>query len=400
MDPGRIILSAGWDVQVCTSCGALVEAAAIVLKFEKVKRTLKLFLLLFLFVGCGQKDRQFPARKDIVETVYASGKILPDSEYTACALNQGLIVRKLVKTGDLVDAGAPLYLLDNKGPAALTAATAITLRQARRDLRQNSAVLQELRAAVGSAELRYKNDSLTYDRYRNLWSQNIGTRVNLDRWQTQYQISLNDRDAAREKYRSTFDQLRLAEQQAVGQTANARAELSQYLVRAAASGMVYQTLKEAGEAVRPNEALALLGKKNNPIIRLDVDQQDISRLQPRQLVLLKSDVSGDRVLTAHVVRIYPVMNEADQTFRVEAVFDSRPSSAFIHCSVEANIVIRRKHRCLIIPSSFLLSGNQVMILQDGQKKRVTVRTGIRNLEAVEILSGLNEHSELLNPDRN
>jgi multidrug efflux pump subunit AcrA (membrane-fusion protein) len=73
--------------------------------------------LLILF-GCKSSSTIHPVKKDIVETVYASGKIMADSEYTIYALNPGTVIKKLAKEGDSVKKGQILYTINNTAPAA------------------------------------------------------------------------------------------------------------------------------------------------------------------------------------------------------------------------------------------------------------------------------------------
>lgn len=347
--------------------------------------------------GCRNGDLQYPVQKDIVETVYASGKIMADSEYTVYALSPGIITAKLVREGDLIRRGSLLYAIRNTGPAARSAAADEALNYARGNLAADSRVLNDLKIARRNADLRFLNDSVNYARYRNLWVQNIGTRSNLDNLQTQYELSLNERRSAREKYFATVNDLKLALRNAKSQSVNARADLDNYSIRAEGPGMVYQTLKESGEAVKANEAVALIGKANSRIMRLEVDQQDVDRIRIGQTVLLKTDVSGDRIYKAAVDRIYPVMNEADQTFRVDAVFTDTGLQSFIHSSVEANIVTSKKRNCLVIPVTYLLAGDSVITKASSGKKTVAVKIGIRTLDEVEIIAGITRQTGLINP---
>jgi HlyD family secretion protein len=186
-------------------------------------------------------------------------------------------------------------------------------------------------------------------------------------------------------------------QNAKSQAASAQNDLNNYFIRAEANGTVFQTFKEAGEAVRANEVVAILGETNNRIIRLAVDQQDISKIKNGQEVLLKADVSGNTIYKASVSRIYPLMNEVDQTFRVDAIFQDSTQQTFIHSSVEANIITEQKNNVLVIPRKALVADDSVQVKQDGKIKMMAVKTGIRTLDEVEILSGLDESSEVIVP---
>jgi HlyD family secretion protein len=92
-----------------------------------------------------------------------------------------------------------------------------------------------------------------------------------------------------------------------------------------------------------------------------------------------------------------MMNESDQTFRVDAEFTNNLQQPFIHSSVEANIIIRKKENALIIPGKAMIGRDSVQIRQSGKATTIAVKTGIQTLDNIEILSGLDESSEVIVP---
>jgi hypothetical protein len=82
---------------------------------------------------------------------------------------------------------------------------------------------------------------------------------------------------------------------------------------------------------------------------------------------------------------------------VHAAFVNADSQPYIHSSVEANIIIQKKKQCLVVPSQVLLAGDSLKINQDGHVKTIAVKTGIHTIDEVEILSGLDEHADLIVP---
>lgn len=362
-------------------------------------RTLFFAIALLLLTSCGKNNSIHPQKKDIIETVYASGRIMADSEYTVYALNAGTVVGKLVNEGDHVTKNQVIYKINNTAPAAKLEAANMSYDNAKQNLSPNSRVLNDLKIATQNAGIKFSNDSLQYARLKALWSENIGTKSALDNAELQYRTSLNGKRSARERYYSTVNDLAVSLKNAQSQVASAQNDFNNYIIRAENAGTIYQMLKEKGEAVKSNEAVALLGKSSSRLIRLAVDQQDINRLKVDQQVLLKTDATGDKIYQAKVLRIYPTMNEADQTFRVDAVFTGSDSQPFIHTSVEANIIIQRKQQALVIPSQVLLTGDSVKVKQDGKVKTIAIKTGIHTLDEVEVLSGLDEHSDIVVPSQ-
>ncbi|HTD41368.1 MAG TPA: efflux RND transporter periplasmic adaptor subunit [Mucilaginibacter sp.] len=363
----------------------------------------KIFNIAFTLLGvvytnsCTSNKIVHPQKKDIIETVYASGKIMADSEYTAYALNPGTVIKKLVKEGDRVKKGQILYVINNSTQTAKLEAADLSYHTAQENLSSRSRILTDLKLSMQNAEIKFSNDSLQYTRLKNLWNQNIGTKSALDNAEVQYRTSLNEKHSAREKYFSAVNDLNISLKNAKSQVASAQTDLNNYIIRAENDGTVYQMMKEKGEAVKGNEAIVMLGKSSDRLIRLAVDQQDIDRIKVGQQVLLKTDATRENIFKASVVRIYPTMNEADQTFRVDAAFNNQSQQSYIHTSVEANIIIQQKHQVLVVPSRFLLKGDSIKIKQDGRVRTIAIKTGIHTLDEIEVLDGLNEQSELITP---
>ncbi len=371
-------------------------------RFDKriIKQYSFLFsLFLFFTAGCRNMDTIHPQRKDIVETVYASGKIIAENEYYVYALSSGTVLKKLAKEGDAVKKGQTLYIISYDAPAAKVEAARSNYSNAEANLSEQSRILNDLRLSMQNAETKFINDSLQYVRLKNLLDQDIGTKTNLDNAYTNYLISLNAKKSAAEKYHSTYNDLTVSLHNAKSQLVSAQSDLDNYFIRSEDNGSVYQTFKEAGEAVRPNDMIALLGESAQRIIKLSVDQQDINKIKTGQEVLLKTDITGNQIYHAVITRIYPVMNEADQTFRADAVFTDNLQQPYIHSSVEANIIIQKKNNVLIIPRNALLAADSVQVKQKGDIKKVFVQTGIVSLDEAEVLSGLDESSEVVLPSK-
>jgi HlyD family secretion protein len=344
-------------------------------------------------------DTVKPQRKDITEAVYASGKIISENEYTVFALSNGTVKEKKVREGDVVSKNQVLYIISNDAPSARLDAARSAYENARSNVSEHSGILNDLRLAVENAHVKFSNDSLNYFRLKKLLKENATSQSNLDNAYTTYTISLNQRKSAEEKYRSAREDLNVSLENAKSQLAAAQNDLGNYFIRAASGGTVFQTLKETGEAVHAGEVVALLGESNSRIIKLAVDQQDISKIKAGQEVLLKTDVSGNTIYKAEISRIYPVMNEADQTFRADAIFKDSTQQPFIHSSVEANIIVQKKQNAFVIPRKALLPEDSVHVKLDGKIKTIAVKTGIRTLDDVEVLSGLDESAEVIVPSQ-
>ena len=76
---------------------------------------------------------------------------------------------------------------------------------------------------------------------------------------------------------------------------------------------------------------------------------------------------------------------------MDAVFTDVPPNLCPGLTVEANIIVREKPEALVIPKSYLLPGDSVMLQN---KEKIKVKTGLKNLKYVEIVSGLDTTATL------
>ena len=106
------------------------------------------------------------------------------------------------------------------------------------------------------------------------------------------------------------------------------------------------------------------------------------------------DAYKDVVFKAKVSKIYPKKDERNQTFLVEALFNKPPEILYPGLSGEANIVISKKANVLTIPIAYLTSDNKVKT-DDGL---VFVKTGLQNMDYVEILSGISKETYIYKPE--
>lgn len=350
-----------------------------------------------LFVKKNKAVTIKPEHKSITEAVYASGFIVPKNEYKVYALSDGYIVGKFKNAGDEVKKGEAILQIQNDATAAKLSASSAAYDYAKLNASDNSPVLLDLKNKIRSAEARYRNDSLNYARFQNMFAANAVTKNQMDQATLQWEVSTNDYKSARELYQKTKDQLQVELRNAQSGLAASGQEAGNYTIRSLMDGMVYDLTKELGEAVRRNDLVGMVGETGSKLLELSVDQSDIARIKIGQKVVVKLDLTGDKVYQASITKIYPNMNQNDQSFKVEAEFTENYSFNFVHASVEANIIIAQKDNALIIPKNVLQPGDEVEVLSIGVNKKVKIKKGLENLEFVEVTEGISDSDEVVLP---
>ena len=351
-----------------------------------------------LLVSCNKARTVKPERKAITEAVYASGYIVPKNEYKVFALADGYIVAKYKADGDSVRKGDPIYKVENNTFAARLNASHSTFNLAKKNTDENSPVLSDLRNKINTARAKVKNDSINLVRNKNMYAANAITKAQLDQAELGFEVSGNDLKSALEQYQRTKDQLDVDLLNAQSSLTSSGEDLANYVVTSMMDGELYETSKELGEAVRRNEQVALIGEKGRKMLQLSVDQQDIEKIKLGLEVIVKMDVTGNKVYKARISKIYPNMNQNDQSFKVEAEFEEDYQFHFVHSSAEANIVIGFKDSALLIPREALHGEDEVEIKGLTGNSKVKIEKGLETLEFVEVLKGVKLGDELVLPE--
>lgn len=333
-----------------------------------------------------------PTMGEISESVYASGIIKSKDQYQVFSTVSGLIQKILVKEGDLVKKGDALFVVQNE-TSKLNAENA-KLSADFADWNTKGDRLNELAGAIETAKSKMLNDSLLLLRQRGLWTQQIGSKVELEQRELAYTSSRNAYEATLLRYRDLQKQLRFAAAQAQKILSISQNTAQDYTIRSQVTGRVYSILKEVGELVNAQNPVAVIGQADDFVVELQVDENDIVRIQKGQRVLLNLDSYKGQVFESEVSKIDPIMNERSRTFAVEANFTKKPPVLYPNLTTEANIIIRAKVNAMTIPRGYLLDDSLVTLENNSVRK---VKTGLKDFVKVEILSGLDTNESILKP---
>ncbi len=357
---------------------------------------LVLLLLGSLFWTCSEKDDQIQARyQNIVEAVYASGTIHPLHEYKAYANASGILRNLLVREGDSVRAAQLLFEVESKDPELRAQAAREALDYARVNAKENSASIEELRANAEAARVRSVNDSLVLHRMRTLLQSGSTTQSEVDRVHANFLASRSLWVAAEQRLRSTQQTLANQLKYAQRQYEIASSSQDHFQVRSRFDARVYALYREEGEMITASQPVALLGDAHDFMLRLVIDASDVARVKSGQKVLYTVDAFPDSIFSATVVKVFPVLENETQSFRVDAHCDRPPLVPFVGTQLQANIVVSEKEHALVIPRAYLQPNNQVLIKDGSSITSKSVKLGISSLEFVEILSGIDTATKIV-----
>ena len=351
-----------------------------------------LYLIAFILSCNPKQEKTHPIRENITESVYASAIIKSKDQYELYATVNGIIHRIYLTENDLVKAGTPIMQITDNSVAIDRKNAALAAEYSA--VHANREKLADQENAIAVARFKKSQDSLLFKRQQNLWSQNIGTRVELEQRELAFRNSEAALASAKLKYNDLLKQLEFTAGQSKNNLAISQTKEKDFTIESKIDGKIYALTKERGEIVTPQTPLGIIGDARIFLLEMQVDEYDIAKVQLGQIVLVTMDSYKGEVFEGAVSKIDPFMNERTKSFTVEATFTKQPQVLYPNLTAQANIIIKEKKNALTIPRNYLINDSLVLIQKD---KRKEVKTGIKDYRKVEILSGLTADDIIYKP---
>ena len=354
---------------------------------------LALFSIGIILFSCGKKqETSLPIVGPITESIYASGVLKTADQYQAFVTVNGIINEILVQEGDSVHIGSPLLTITNETQkfSAENAALAANFN----DFTANQGKLDEAKLLIETAKNKFRVDSSLYNRQKNLWNQQIGTKVDFELKELAFQTSKSNYLSAIQRYKDLKRALEFSSSQAKKNLQISTNQAQDFTLKSKSNGIVYSLLKSKGEIVTPQTPIAIIGNFKDFVLELQVDENDILRVKNGQNVLVTLDSYKKQVFEAKVTKISEIMNERSKTFLVEAKFTKAPPKLFPNITFEANILLSKKENVILIPRNYL-KNDSIITLANGEER--VVKVGLKDFQKAEILSGLRATDEIVKP---
>lgn len=352
-------------------------------------------LSLTLISACKSKlDTISPKRQSITESVYASGVMVSKNQYQIFSTVSGIVDAVFIEEGANVEIGSPILSIVND--AQKLVADNAKLSADFNALDFNKGKLDEAKLLVVLSKSKMEHDVTMLERQKSLWSQNIGSKVELEQKELNLESSRNNYESAKQKLDELQKQLNYLSKQAQINLSISKRNNDDYLVKSKIKGKVYQINIAKGEIVTPQISLAIIGDDKKYLLEMQIDEYDIVSIRLGMAVLVVLNSYKDSVFNAVVSKINPIMNLQSKSFTVEAEFIRPPSVLYPNISFEANVVISTKKDAFLIPRNYLLN-DSIVVNKSG--KRLIVKTGLKDYQMVEILSGIDLNEELILPDQ-
>jgi len=360
---------------------------------KTIKLIFSIIASLMLFNSCGKNSETTnPIRKNITETVFASGVLVPENQYNLTAQSDGYLISLHFEEGDIVKTGDLLATIDNKTYDINSHGANLLLKIAQANTSSNAPALKQIEANMKATEQKMKQDELQANRYKKLHETNSVSKLEYENMVLTYENSKANYLAIMENYNL---QKQLAEQQLINQ--QSQSEVNKVLqgnneLRAVVGGKIYTKMKELGDYVRRGEIIAVIGNPKNLYAKLSIDESSMSKIKLNQKVVIRLNTNKQKNLTGIISEIYPSFDKQTQSFYCKVVFTDSLNFLISGTQLQANIITQEKENLLVIPRKFLDYGNNVNVKGKGKRK---IETGFVSTEWVEIRSGINENNTLV-----
>jgi HlyD family secretion protein len=338
-------------------------------------------------------------RREVVQSVVATGRIESPFRVDLGAQVVGTVTRVPVAQGESVAAGQTLIELDSAEAHALVRQAEAAVVQAEGRLRQ----LKELQLPVAAQSLRqaqanFANARSQFERNRKLFEAGfIGQSVlddsqrNLEVAQTQVDTARKQVDAARPQG-SDYALASAALEQARAGLQAARARLAYTRVVAPVTGTLIARNVEHGDVVQPGRALMVLAPAGETQIVVQIDERNLGMVRLGQPALASADAYPAKRFAAEVAYVNPGVDAQRGTVEVKLRVREPPDYLRQDMTVSVDIEVARSPGALALPAEAVHDATGaapwVLRVEGGRAVRRTVELGLRGTGWVEIRSGL------------
>ena len=351
-------------------------------------------------------------RGDVARSVVATGKIQPITKVEVKSKASGIVEKLFVDINYKVHKGQPLAELDQQEILAQVEAQKAQLAAAEANVGTYEANIEQDKVNAAAPDLpMYKT---TLDRNMQMQKEGVVSQQALDNANKDYLAALNKRDGSQAQIGVDIAKLKQAKAQVLQSEASLKQleeQLSYTTIVAPMDGVILSRDVEIGDAVSSILVLGSTatlvmteGDTSQVYVQGKVDEADIAHVYMNQPARIKVESFRDRVFNGKVTKIAPLGVEKDNvtTFEVRVSIDNPGGELKANMTANAEILLDEHKSVLSVPENAVMydpQKNATVEIPDKSKKegksKVTVKVGLSNGSATEILSGLKEGDQVI-----
>lgn len=370
-------------------------------------------ILLAAFMSLGRRDITVTAtrarRTELRSTISTNGKIEGIDGFEAHAPAATTVQRILVTAGEQVKAGQLLLQLDAADALAQAAKAQAQLRAAEADLSavhsggtREEQLTTESQAAKADAQVKVAERNL--QALHRLQSQGAASAGEVQAAEGRLQAAQADLMLARKRETSRYSPPEVQRAEAQASQAKAALDAAHNLlahsgIRAPRAGTVYSLPLRQGQFVNAGDLLVQVANLKNVQVRAFVDEPDIGRLEKGQPVEVTWDAFPGRIWKGTISNLPSsiVALGSRNVGEVTCAIGNEDFKLLPNVNVSVGIITAQASGVLTVPREAVRQDagqSYVFRIESGVLKRRNVQTGLANLTTVQIVSGLEENSQI------
>lgn len=345
-------------------------------------------------------------RKEVVQTVVATGRVETPSRVEITAQIAGVVARIDAVEGQHVTAGDVLIQLEDSETRANVEIARAGVRQAEGKLAQITELhAPNARQAFEQASANHVNAQHQFDRINQLAGRGYATPVQLDEVRRALEVATAQLRIATLQVTTTSpggSDVKLAEaalEQARATLQMAEARLGYMTIRAPANGLVITRSVEPGTVAQPSRVLLVISPMRETRLVIQIDERNLGLIATGQPALASADAYAKENFKAVLVFINPAVDPARGSVEVKLSVSDPPAYLREDMTVSVDIEVARRPNVLVLPTSAvrdsLSAAPWVLAVANGKTVRKAVKTGARGAALIEILDGVVEGEQVV-----
>lgn len=346
------------------------------------------------------------ARRNIEQHVVASGRVWVEARVQVSAQLPGLVVAVGAIEGQHVKAGELLIQLDDAETRAGVAQAKAVVDQAQarvEQLKRVGAIVTT--AALKEAEANLAHAELDLERSEKLTQSGAVAPAELENARHALELARARKNAAEAQQLASGpmgadSRLALTSLlQAQAQLTSATLRLDQTRLTASKDGVVLSRLVEPGDVVQPGRTLLTMAVDGEMQVVIQPDERNLATLALGQKARASADAFPQQRFDAEVSYIAPSVDPQRGSVEVRLRVPNAPQALKPDMTISVDLTVAAKQGALTLPSECIRGAATakpwVLVVEAGRTALRPVKLGIRGDGSTEVVSGLDETTEVI-----
>jgi HlyD family secretion protein len=342
-------------------------------------------------------------RSTIRSVISTNGKVEPLQNFQAHAPIGTTVKRLLVTEGDHVKRGQLLLQLDDAEAQSQAAQALAQMRSADATISgiQAGGTREEvlsLESQLAKAKTVRDTAQRNLDAMQRLQQQGAASSGEVTAAQDQLTRANADLELLQQKQKERYSPPEIAQaeaQKTEAQAAYAAAEdtLRQLNIRAPSDGVVYSLPVHQGDYVNPGDLLLQSADLSKVLVRAFVDEPDVGRLTPGQIIEVTWDALPGRMWRSTVSNVPTTVKQRSTRNVGEITFqaDNHDLKLLPNVNVGVTVVTAEHPDVVSVPREAIHLDDSVPYVYEivnGQLRRRNIQTSLSNLTQMEVTGGI------------